>query len=268
MKGIELKGKKEREFRAKILVGADGAHSVIARKTGCVTEPDPRHSCAAVRAYYTGVAGPKDRIELHFIDEVLPGYFWIFPVSKTEHNVGLGMLVKDMQGKHVNLKEVMFNAIEKNALFKPRFKNAKLSSEVRGWNLPLGSRRQKVHGNGYLLVGDAASLIDPFTGEGVGNATTSAKIASLVIEKALKLNDFSEQMLSEYADNLWAELGSELQTSYNLQRAGKWKFLLNLVIDKAANRPEVREFIGGTFTNEDAKKQLYSPLFYLKLLFA
>ncbi|MDO8340318.1 MAG: geranylgeranyl reductase family protein [Candidatus Burarchaeum sp.] len=268
VKGVDMNAKQEREFRANVIVGADGAQSVIARKTGCVTVPDPRHSCAAVRAYYTGVSGPKDRIELHFIDEVLPGYFWIFPVSETEHNIGLGMLTKDMQGKSINLKQIMLDAIEKNALFKERFKNAKPSTEIRGWTLPLGSKRQKAHGAGYVLIGDAASLIDPFTGEGVGNATTSAKIACDAIDKAFKANNFSANMLSVYAENLWAELGPEMQTSYNLQRAGKWKFLLNLVIGKAARKPEIREFIGGTFTNKEAKKQLYSPMFYFKLLFA
>ncbi|RLG19929.1 hypothetical protein DRN67_01395 [Candidatus Micrarchaeota archaeon] len=266
VKGVYVKSKKPDEFRAKLIVGADGAHSVLARKTGCVTTPDPKHSCAAVRGYYKGVSGPEDRIELHFIDEVLPGYFWIFPVGNGEHNIGLGMLIKDMQGRHVNLKGLMLNAIKTNPLFKERFKNAKPSSEIRAWNLPLGSYRQKVHGPGYLLLGDAASLVDPFTGEGMGNATASAKIASEIIDQAFRVDNFSENMLSQYSENLWAELGSELKTSYNLQRAGKWKFLLNLVIDKAAKKPEVREFIGGTFTNEEAKRELYSPMFYIKLL--
>jgi len=268
VKGIEMKTKKERRFRAKVVVGADGAHSVIARKTGCITEPQPKHTCAALRCYYKGVTGGSDRIELHFVDEVLPGYFWIFPVGNDEWNIGLGMLASDMQGRHVNLKDVMMNVIEKNPLFRERFKDAKLVSDIKGWNLPMGSYRQKMHGPGFVLIGDAASMIDPFTGEGMGNATNTGLIASEVIDMAMKANNFSEEMLSDYPKRVWKELGPELQTSYNLQRAGKWKFLLNLVIGKAARNPEIREFIGGTFTNEEAKKEFYSPMFYLKLLFA
>jgi flavin-dependent dehydrogenase len=132
----------------------------------------------------------------------------------------------------------------------------------------MGSYRQKMHGPGFVLIGDAASLIDPFTGEGMGNATNSALIASEVIDMAMKAGNFSEEMLSDYPKRVWKELGPELQTSYNLQRAGKWKFLLNLVIGKAARNPEIREFIGGTFTSEESKKELYSPMFYLKLLFS
>ncbi|MFA6036066.1 MAG: geranylgeranyl reductase family protein [Candidatus Micrarchaeia archaeon] len=266
VKGVSTKTQKPAEYRAKVVVGADGAHSLIARKTGCITTPQPKHTCAALRCYYTGVTGGSERIELHFVDEVLPGYFWIFPVGNDEWNIGLGMLASDMQGKHVNLKDVMMNVIEKNPLFKERFKNAKLSGEIKGWNLPMGSYRQKMHGPGFVLIGDAASLIDPFTGEGMGNATHSALIASEVIDMAMKAGNFSEEMLSEYPKRVWKELGPELQTSYNLQRAGKWKFLLNLVIGKAARNAEIREFIGGTFTNEDAKKELYSPMFYIKLL--
>jgi geranylgeranyl reductase family protein len=267
VKGASLKDKKEQEFRAKLVVGADGAHSVVARKTGCAT-PQPKHTCSALRAYYKGVKGPTDRIELHFIDDVLPGYFWIFPVGNDEFNIGLGMLASDMQGRNVNLKEVMLKAIESNPLFKDRFKDAKPSSEIKGWSLPMGSYRQKMHGNGYVLIGDAASLIDPFTGEGIGNATNSALIASEVIDAALKANNVSEAMLKAYPARLWKEMGPELQTSYNMQRAGKHKFLLNLVIGKAAKSADVREFIAGTFTNEEAKKELYSPMFYLRMLFA
>src|SRR3989338_600103 len=82
----------------------------------------------------------------------------------------------------------MFKAIEENPLFKERFKNAKKVSPVKGWNLPLGSKVRKCAGNGFVLVGDAASLIDPFTGEGIGNGMTSGKLASEVIVKTFEKN--------------------------------------------------------------------------------
>ena len=117
-------------------------------------------------------------------------------------------------------------------------------------------------------MGDASSLIDPFTGEGMGNALTSGFLASQVINEAFAANDFSEKFLKQYYDRLWEELGHEVDISYNMQRYGKHTFLLNLVIGKAARSPEIREMIAGSFVSEEARKGYTSPLFYLKMLFA
>ena len=80
-------------------------------------------------------------------------------------------------------------------MFKERFANAKLTGEIKGWTLPLGSKKRKAAFNGAILLGDAASLIDPFTGEGIGNALTSAKIAAPVIEKAFKEKNFQSILM-------------------------------------------------------------------------
>jgi len=160
----------------------------------------------------------------------------------------------------------MFDAIGSNPLFKDRFANAKLASEVKSWILPLGSKRMKVYGNGYLLVGDAASLIDPFSGEGIGNGLTSGKIAAQVISDALQKNDFTENTLQAYQKALFGELGRSLDTSYKLQMLGRNTFLLNWVIDKAARSPKVQEYISAALINPEKQEQFYSPLFYLKLL--
>ena len=48
----------------------------------------------------------------------------------------------------------------------------------KGWILPFGSIRRENHGEGFLLLGDAAGLVDPFTGEGFGNAMESGRIAA------------------------------------------------------------------------------------------
>ena len=191
VEGTDLKTKKEMEFRAKVVVGADGALSVVARKLG-LNEVDLPHHCVAVRTYYEGVEGLTDKIEIHFVESSMPGYFWIFPVEDGKANVGIGMLSNEITERGIKLQELMFKVIENEPMFKERFKNAKLVSDVKGWTLPLGSKERKSYGNGFVLVGDAASLIDPFSGEGVGNAMLAGKIASGVILDCLKSNDFSE----------------------------------------------------------------------------
>ena len=162
----------------------------------------------------------------------------------------------------------MEDIIVTDPLFKERFKDAKRITPIKGWNLPLASQRKKNYGDGYVLVGDASSLIDPFTGEGMGNALTSGYYASQVINEAFAANDFSEKFLKQYYDRLWEELGHEVDISYNMQRYGKHTFLLNLVIGKASRSPEIREMIAGSFISEEARKDYASPMFYIKMLFA
>ncbi|NUN11507.1 geranylgeranyl reductase family protein [Candidatus Micrarchaeota archaeon] len=277
VKGINNETKQPEEYRAKIVIGGDGATSVVANKMGLSTLPD-EHWCLAVRAYYDGITGMTGNIELHFIPEILPGYFWIFPMENGLANVGVGMVKTDMAKHKINLKEAMLNAIESSPLFKERFANAKIvdpvtgkegsASDVKGWNLPFGSFHRKNHGNGFMLVGDAASLIDPFTGEGIGNAMLSGKTAGEHAVEALKAGDYSEKFLSEYDKKLWSIIAGELNTSYQMQKLGRNTFLLNLIVAKAARNPEIRDFIAGTLINEEAKKEFFSPLFYIKLLVA
>jgi geranylgeranyl reductase family protein len=267
VKGTDMKTKQAHEFRAKFVIGADGATSLVANKVGAEKVPDD-HLCMATRVYYQGITGMSPNIEIHFIDSVMPGYFWIFPLEDGKANVGLGMVSSDRQKKGVNLVAETERVIVEHPLFKERFKDATKLTDVKGWTLPFGSFRRKLHGKGWFLVGDAASLIDPFSGEGIGNAMTSGKYVSEVIDEAFKTNNFSQEHMALFDSRLWAEIGPELQTSLMLQKMGRHKWLLNMVIGKAARSKEVRDTISGMLVNEEARKSFISPMFYLKLLFA
>ncbi|NPA22122.1 MAG: geranylgeranyl reductase family protein [Candidatus Micrarchaeota archaeon] len=256
------------EFYGKIVVGADGMNSIVANKIGQF-EKDPDHYVVAVRGYYDGVEGMKEVIEIHFVEEALPGYFWIFPLEGKKANVGMGMLLRDVQKHKANLKDIMDKIIKEHPKFKDRFKNAKLISEIKGWGLPLGSKRRKGYDNGVLLVGDAASLIDPFTGEGIGNALLSSKLAAQVIKEAFEKKDFSKETLQRYDELLKEHLDPELKTMYRLQRLGSIKFLLNLFFDKLQKKPELQELVISTIISDDTleyKKKLSDPIFLIKNL--
>ncbi len=266
VKGTDLATKQEKSFRAKLVVGADGATSFVTRKLG-LDNPDDKHLVVAVRAYYEGVTEMTGSIEIHFVESILPGYFWIFPLENGKANVGIGMLASDMKTKKLNLQEAMAAAIN-DPRFRHRFANAKPITEIKGWNLPLGSKRKKNHGNGYIILGDAASLIDPFTGEGIGNALFSAKLASGVVDRALRENDVSEKSLSEYEELLRKEVDPDLRTSYDMQRAGKIKWLLNMVVDKAAKNKEIQDLLSNTLADNVDKRTLISPGFIIRAMFS
>ena len=94
------------------------------------------------------------------------------------------------------------------------------------------------------------ALVDPFTGEGIGNALESGKIAADVIFSSKANNDFSKKYLSIYDRNLWGYLGSELDTSTKLLKLANHKILLNFVIDRASRNDKVRNVISGMLANE------------------
>ncbi|MEW6748466.1 MAG: NAD(P)/FAD-dependent oxidoreductase [Candidatus Micrarchaeota archaeon] len=260
-------GGKPMEFKAKVVVCADGAAGISARKLGAVNTEEA-HQCAAVRCYYEGVEGMDDKIELHFIKGVLPGYFWIFPLPGKKANVGIGMLVKDMKKKKVNLQKLMFDTIESHPVFQERFKGAKRITDVKSWMLPLASKRMKLVGDGYVLVGDAASLIDPFSGEGVGNALTSGKLAAKTIAGALDKGVLSEAALSDYQKMLWETIGEEIDTNHRMQKMANNTFLLNLVIGKAHRSKEIKAAISNALINPEEHTKLMDPLFILRALLA
>ena len=264
-----IRGKQEghnsiEEYRGRIILGADGFNSIVARRTG-LYKHHPSHGVIALRCYYQNVKGLTDQIELQYVKEVIPGYFWIFPVEDGCANVGIGMLHKYIKKKKIDLKEALQNVIE-SPQFKNRFADAEPLEKPVGWSLPIGSLHRKIYGNGFMLLGDAAGLVDPFTGEGIGNALYSARYAVEIASEACKAGDFSEQLLSRYDRRLWSEIGDELRVSTRLQRIGRFRPLLNFVINKASRSQEIRDIICGMIANEIPKHQLSNPLFYLRLL--
>ena len=84
-------------FEARIALGADGAHSILNKRL-TENKVEKNHYCAGLRQYYSNVKGfhPGNHIELHFYKELLPGYFWVFPLPNNNANVGLGMLSSDV----------------------------------------------------------------------------------------------------------------------------------------------------------------------------
>ena len=264
--GHFMQEKTPRTFHAQVVLGADGFDSIVARQTG-LYDHDAEHWCVATRGYYRGVAEMSDYIEIHFVDAVSPGYFWIFPLENGWANVGIGMLHSALKQHRLNLRQAHIVATQVEP-FKTRFARAELAGNIVGWNLPLGSKRRTIHGNGFMLLGDAAGLIDPFSGEGIGNAMVSGEIAAKVLAAACAENDVSAARLREYTELLWKEIGNELKTSHLLQRLGQVKPLLNFVVGKAAKSVEVANWISSMMANETPRAELASPLTYLRLLFA
>ena len=252
----------------RILLVANGAQSEFARKVaGHALEPD--HHCAGLRTYYANVAGlsPDNFIELHFIKDFLPGYLWVFPLPNGQANVGVGMLSKTVAAKKINLRQRLDEILATHPTLAPRFAQAERLGPVRGFGLPLGSKRRSLSGANYLLLGDAGSLIDPFSGEGISHAMVSGRHAAIWAAQAVAKADFSPEFLKNYDKAVYNRLWQELRLSRVMQRLLNFPSLFNIVANRAVDNPTLAETLSAMFMDLDLRERLRQPSFYFKLLF-
>lgn len=259
---------KNYEITAPLIIGADGDKSRV-RKVLLKQNVADRAYCVGLRAYYKGVSGmhEKNFIELHFLPEVLPGYLWIFPLANGMMNVGIGMMSEKIRDKKINLREEMLNALNNNPDISPRFTNAELIGKIQGWGLPMCIKPQRLSGDNFLLTGDAASLIDPFSGEGIGNALYSGMLAANAAVELLQAGKYDDAFIKEkYDDVLFKRIGGELKMSAILQRLCHYPWLFNFVVKKAHKSKTLNTAITSMFTDIDLRKQLRKPSFYAKII--
>jgi geranylgeranyl reductase family protein len=266
--GYRLISKKGEEIEATLVIAADGAYSTFARKEASL-KAEGKELCYGLRAYFSGVQGldPHGFIELHFLKEALPGYFWIFPLPNGYANVGVGMRADKMKAKGIKLKPLFEELIANHPRLKDRFANAEIQGSVRLFDLPLGNRKRPISGDHFMLVGDAAALIDPFTGEGIGNAMISGEIAGKLAAEAIQANNFSARFMKTYDRKVYDRLWEELRISSRLQELVNYPWLFNFVVRKANRNATLQETISCMFEDIDLRGRLKDPRFYAKILF-
>jgi len=266
--GIEL-STDNRTIRTKIIVGADGLTSMV-RQTFSERHLDKSYYCMAIRAYFEGVTEfhPENFIDLIFLKELLPAYFWIFPEVNGRANVGLGLPYKDVIEKRLSLNGVMEEMIQTHPLIAPRFRNVTRVTKPKARGLALNRNLKNLSGDRYLLLGDAALLVDPFTGEGIGLAMASAESAAAVIRDSFASGDFSATALHAYDKRIKRRMGMGHSTSIALQRFAHRPKLFDRVVRKANKNQAFKELLSTAFNNDDVRKKLANPLFYARFLFS
>lgn len=208
----------QRYFSTQFLVGSDGTQSMVSKKL-TTTRLEQNHHAGAVRAYFSRVKGLHlNRTEVFVLPEFMPGYFWVFPLSEDMANVGFGMLTRSIARQKINLKEAVYAFIQASPELRGRFDESTQVGKLEGFGLALGSRSVPMSGDHFLLTGDAASLIDPASGEGISNAIVSGKVAAETIVAAFEQQDFSAEFLKNYDRKLFKVIGKELKTSTILLR--------------------------------------------------
>lgn len=265
--GIKLETSTGDLIHASMAIFANGANSGFMKDPGGIYKTK-RHTMTGLKAYFKGVTGAheKNYVELHFLEKVLPGYFWIFPLPSGEANVGIGLDQETITRKKISLKKLMFDAIEKEPHIKHRFSGAAQISPVQAYNLPLWDKPRKISGERYLLAGDTASLVDPVTGEGIGHAALCGMFSAIQAERAIKSNDFSPGSMAQYDRDVYNKIGKELRISSKVPRFIRHAWLFNAVVARAVNSKELQEKLMLAMTDLEARKELKTPWLYMKVL--
>ena len=194
-------------YKARILVGADGANSIVARK---VLGFDSKMCAMAIEAEIPfkkeRLAALKGRLLIDF--GCIPhGYGWIFPKSKNL-SVGIAGISYKVKGK---TKEYFHNYVKKEKTLVGLDIN-----NVHGWTIPyFHDAGQRIGKGRTLAIGDAAHLADPFLGEGIYYAIRSAQLAAKVVSE--RIEDATVDV-NPYNKAVALELYPELKAAAKLGR--------------------------------------------------
>jgi geranylgeranyl reductase family protein len=156
----------DRDIAARVVVAADGANSVVRRRIGLAPNP-AGHLAVAIRGYAAEPDGPPEQL-IAMARNGWPAYAWSFPIGDGTANVGYGEVLRGRAVSRDRLLDCM------HALL-PGIGDV---AELRAHHLPVSSHRPSQPDGPVLLAGDAASLINPFTGEGIFYAILSGALAA------------------------------------------------------------------------------------------
>jgi len=187
--GIEVQTSHGR-YQADYVVGADGASSVVARAAGL------RQGHVLGAALEAELAVPERLLEefaetaLFLFGAVADGYLWVFP--KADHlSVGIGTF----RNPGHQLRQRLEEGVRRLGL--------PAGLRPRGHALPVYRRCEPLQRGRVLLVGDAAGLMDPLSGEGIRHALHSGRLAAQAILGG-RVHEYSEQVYQAIGADLGA----------------------------------------------------------------
>ncbi|QXG74590.1 geranylgeranyl reductase family protein [Modestobacter sp. L9-4] len=213
---VEVDGR----IRAGVLVGADGAESVVRRSLGLAGNP-PDRLAIAIRGYAPVLPGSEGVQVVTTTEQRWPAYAWSFPLGDGRANVGYGELVSSRvtRAELVAGLHRMLPGVEPEGL--------------RAHRLPLSTGRPRLPDGRVLLAGDAQSLINPLTGEGIFYAVLSGALAGEAAAHGAQAGQVHRRLLHR-------RLGGHLRSSGVASQLSRWPALMQAVVRAA--REDQRAF--------------------------
>ena len=225
---------------ATTVVLATGAESHLLRACGLLTEKPPLEHAA--RVYFDGVEGLSDRVVLFFDGVDLPGYGWIFPTSPTSANIGCGVFAQiDVQAgrseRPMPQAQRLETLIATHPLLRRMLAHATQSGPIRAYPLRTDFHRDFAGRDRLMVIGEAAGLVNPITGEGIDYALESAEFLAAAFAQHWPLTGVNGHRTTTALD---AAAASRLTEDYRarLSRRFTRRFSLYRAVQRHALAPE------------------------------
>jgi len=207
---------------APIVIGADGANSIVRKSLG-LASLSGRYRALAIRAYGEWSASSRrlgsEELLVVYEPAIAPVYGWVFPLADGSVNIGVGFLEVDIRKGDPNLKRQLGRFL--SVLDHKGFVFENLRGE-QGHSLPLGNSKLPIHDNGAFLVGDAAGMINPLSGEGVSYLARAAELIADYLSR-VSLADLRKGELHDaerlYGEAFRAEYRRHFKSNYWATRA-------------------------------------------------
>lgn len=261
----DLEKSRRYTHRARVVVGADGLRSVVARRLGGVRHSGPRR--LAFTAHYADVTGVGTVGEMHIGRS---GYVGLGPIGPGLTTVAL--VVPASRGAPVaQLRRHGLTAeLERFPGLRGRFARARLMRRV----LVTGpfaqwSRRAVAPGGGALLVGDAADFFDPFTGQGLYSAMRGAELAARAVIAALDEcgpGPLSSAALAPYAAARRRAFAGRWVLERCIGLGVGWPWLATRVVRRLARTPALADLVVGATGNFVPARAVLGPSTLWRLL--
>jgi geranylgeranyl reductase family protein len=198
-------------LHARVVIGADGAESVVRRSLGAGR---PGRCALAIRGYAAELPEFAGSQFITMTDRHWPAYAWSFPIGGGRANVGYGELLGRRPLSRAELLGRLHSLLP--GLAEP--------TGLRAHRLPLSSGRPPIADGPILLAGDAQSMINPFTGEGIFYAVVSGALAGRAAVRALLGGGNAG---AGYRAATRRRLGRHLSHTTTVARLGGWTALID-----------------------------------------
>lgn len=216
---VTVHAKGGKAFTSQILIGADGANSIVARQTRLRSESDRKEFAIDMMEetpYETLDFEDRDTMYVYYGIQGHYGYGYIFP--KVDHiNLGVGYkldyYLSTFKNRHYENYLNFLGKMTEADLVKGRSN----SDNFMAFPIPVRGPLAKTYSNRVLLAGDAGGFVNAFTAEGIYFGMVSAEYAAKAACAALEIQDFSEASLQNYEKSWKAEIGVDLSKSVRIQ---------------------------------------------------
>lgn len=213
------------EFRARLVIGCDGASSVTARTSGLwakwwgqsnTWKGWKKHQafCLETQMYLDPQEIEKriGNTMFLFFEKDLPGYYWIFPKRSF---LTVGVLSSSSSFASKQLRERLTRSIHTGPIVSGLLRGAKMG-QIKGAYLPIWGPLCPSYSDGVILAGDSAAQVGAVWGEGVYFAARAGIAAGETAVEAIENNDVSSRFLKKYEERWRREIGDNLQTQARL----------------------------------------------------